>query len=71
MIYLTYNTSATHRDVDEKAKGSMERLVKIWEDRGVFDKDFINGLKKVFAKASHSSSKTQQRSSSKEDANGE
>lgn len=40
------------RDVDEKAKGSMERLVKIWEERSVFDKDFSNHLKKTFSKQS-------------------
>lgn len=40
------------KDVDEKAKGSMERLVKIWEERSVFDKDFSNHLKKTFSKQS-------------------
>ena len=33
------------RDADDKTKGSLERLVNIWKERGVFDKEVIYAIK--------------------------
>ena len=38
------------RDADDKTKGSMGRLLNIWQERGVFDQDFIGNLKSVLGK---------------------
>lgn len=39
-----------NREVDPKMKGSMERMLTIWGERGVFDMDFIERIKKSIRK---------------------
>lgn len=45
------------KDADEKTKGSMERILNIWAERGVFDVDFVEKVKKHMAGESTSTKK--------------
>ena len=47
----------------------MERLVKIWEERAVFDKDFINALKKTFLKGQQRSTESAEKGEQMENFN--
>ena len=33
------------RDAGEKQKGSMDRILNIWEDRGVYGKEYMKKLR--------------------------
>ena len=47
-VFLTRILS--YREVEVPAQGSMERLIKIWDERKVFDREFIQKLKNGFSK---------------------
>ena len=39
-----------NRDAGEKQRGSLDRILNIWEDRGVYTKDFMKNLRqKIFS----------------------
>lgn len=38
------------REVDEKTAGSIERLLTVWNERGIYDTAFIDDLKRTLSK---------------------
>ena len=44
-IICVYKSSSS--EADGKMKGQVDRLVNIWKERGVFNADFTNQLKKT------------------------
>ncbi len=38
------------REVDDKCKGSLDRMLNIWKERGVFEADFIEFVRMQLSK---------------------
>lgn len=39
-----------YREADDKIRGSMERMISIWKERGVFDDELIEKLRQAMGK---------------------
>lgn len=48
--YEMCNKYCVFREVDEKTAGSIERLLTVWNERGIYDTAFIDDLKRTLSK---------------------